>query len=110
MRSADRSIQLIGWGDQERDTCKWWAEDLQRNSGAPVDLVALHMMHQKPDNPNTLLKGCEYQKDYHAIWTELCSMYDKVDRKLTEARRVIQSIDASERVALTEGHLSPPAT
>src|SRR4051794_11946340 len=50
MRSADSSIQLIGWGDQECDSDKWWAEDLLRESGDLVDLVALHMMHQKPDN------------------------------------------------------------
>jgi alpha-L-arabinofuranosidase len=106
MRSADSSIQLIGWGDQERDSDKWWAEDLLRESGDLVDLVALHMMHQKPDNPNTVLRGREYRKDYHASWTELCSMYDKVDRKLTEARSVIRSIDALKRVAITEGHLS----
>ena len=34
-------------------------------------------------------------------------MYDKIDRKLTEARSVIRSIDASKRVAVDGGGISP---
>ncbi len=106
MRAADPSIQLIGWGDQEGDTGRWWAEDLLREAGDLVDFVGLHMMHQTPDDPNTLLKGRRYRRDYHAAWDELCAIYAKVERKLTEARQVIQGIDPAKRIAITEGHLS----
>jgi alpha-N-arabinofuranosidase len=106
MRAADPSVQLIGWGDQELDTGHWWAEELLRNAGDAVDFVALHMMHQTPDSPNTLLKGREYRRDYHAAWDELCAIYRKVEHKLMEARQVIRGIDPAKRVAITEGHLS----
>jgi alpha-L-arabinofuranosidase len=106
MRSADPSIQLIGWGDQERDTDQWWARDLLHEAGDLVDFVGLHMMHQKPDNPRTVLRGREYRKDYHASWNELRAMYNKVESKLTQAREVIHSVDPTKRVAITEGHLS----
>jgi alpha-L-arabinofuranosidase len=106
MRSADPSIQLIGWGDQEGDTDRWWAVDLLREAGDEVDFVALHMMHQKPDKSKTVLRGREYRRDYHATWSELCEMHGKVERKLTQARQVIREIDPAKRVAITEGHLS----
>ena len=50
MKARDPSIQMIGWGDMERDTGKWWANELVQEGGDLVDMVAIHMMHQNPGN------------------------------------------------------------
>ncbi|MBL8593178.1 MAG: hypothetical protein JNK01_10865, partial [Devosia sp.] len=54
MKARDPSIQLIGWGDMERDTGKWWANELVQEGGDLVDMVAIHMMHQNPGNEPTV--------------------------------------------------------
>jgi alpha-L-arabinofuranosidase len=106
MRARDPSIQLIGWGDMERDTGHWWAKELLAEAGDLVDMVAIHMMHQRPDDDSSILHGRGYRHDYAATWDALGGMYRKVEDKLLGARAVLSELGTSAKLAITEGHLS----
>jgi len=106
MKARDNSIQLIGWGDQERDTNHWWAKELIGEAGDLVDMVAIHMMHQRPDDDKSILHGRGYRKDYAATWQALDGMYKKVEDKLLGARDVLKQLGTPAKLAITEGHLS----
>lgn len=107
MRARDPNILLIGWGDMERDTDSWWANDLIPAAGDQIDMVALHMMQQQPINgANTVLKGRLYQEDTAKTWSELEAIYRKVEKKLLDARNVVSAANPKLKLAITEGHLS----
>ena len=107
MRARDPNILLIGWGDMERDTNVWWANDLIAAAGEQIDMVALHMMHQHPtDSDGTVLKGRRYQHDTNRTWQELDAIYRKVEKKLLDARAVVSAANPKLKLAITEGHLS----
>ena len=105
MRARDPEIQLIGWGDQERDGGAWWMRTLIEQAGDYVDQVAIHMMQQKPA-PDSILHGRRYRLDYAATWAELDKLYAGVRDKLAEARAVLAETGSNARLAITEGHLS----
>jgi alpha-L-arabinofuranosidase len=107
MRAQDPSILLIGWGDMERDTNVWWANDLIAAAGDQIDMVALHMMHQRPESEETsVLKGRLYQQDNDQTWQELDAIYQSVEKKLLDARAVVSKANPKLKLAITEGHLS----
>ena len=106
MKARDPSIQLIGWGDMERDTGKWWATELVQEGGDVVDMVAIHMMHQNPGDQPSILNGRGYRKDYGATWEALDGMYRKVEDKLLGARQTLKDLGTPAKLAITEGHLS----
>lgn len=106
MKTRDSSIQLIGWGDMERDTGHWWANELISEAGDLVDMVAIHMMHQRPDDDKSILHGRGYRQDYGATWEALGHMYKKVEDKLLGARAVLKELGTPAKLAITEGHLS----
>jgi hypothetical protein len=103
MRAADPAIRLIGWGDREGKGGPWWAPDLLGEAGGLVDLVALHMMQQRPAAADTLLAGDRWRRDCDAAWGELDAIYRSVAAKLAEARAVVAG---RAGLAITEGHLS----
>jgi hypothetical protein len=107
MRARDPSIKLVGWGDREhRSSSKWWAKSLLERSEGLVDMVALHMMQQRPTRDDTVLRGRRYAEDYDRTWEELGGIYDGVASKLAEARDIVTSMSPGTRLAITEGHLS----
>lgn len=106
MKARDPSIQLIGWGDMERDTGKWWVDDLVAEGGEHLDMVAIHMMHQRPEDDKSILNGRGYRRDYGATWEALDVMYRKVEEKLVGARAALENAGTSAKLAITEGHLS----
>ena len=106
MKARDPSIQLIGWGDMERDTGKWWANELVQEGGDLVDMVAIHMMHQNPGDQPSILNGRGYRKDYGETWEALDGMYRKVEDKLLGARQTLKDLGTPAKLAITEGHLS----
>ncbi len=106
MKARDPSIQLIGWGDMERDTGKWWANELVEAGGDLVDMVAIHMMHQNPGDQPSILNGRGYRKDYGATWEALGGMFKKVEDKLLGARQTLKALGTPAKLAITEGHLS----
>lgn len=106
MRERDPSITLIGWGDKERDSDHWWAPELLKKTGDLVDMVAVHMMHQRTSRPDTVLQGRRYRDDYRETWKELGWMYDSVRTKLETIRGMVEEHQPGTRIAITEGHLS----
>ncbi|HEY4201139.1 MAG TPA: hypothetical protein VGM83_11300 [Devosiaceae bacterium] len=107
MRARDASITLIGWGDMERDTHQWWANDLIEAAGDNIDMVALHMMMQRPDDEaSSVLKGRLYRNDTRQTWKELDAIYKMVEKKLLDARAVVSKANPKLKLAITEGHLS----
>ncbi|MBZ0302729.1 MAG: alpha-L-arabinofuranosidase [Anaerolineae bacterium] len=106
MRARDESIQLIGWGDEERGSDHWWAQDLLAAAGDQIDYVAAHMMMQRPQRPDTILVSRDYARDRDCAWEELGEIYQAVATKLDTLRQKIESTGSPARLALTEGHLS----
>jgi len=106
LRSRDPGIELIGWGDREEKGGPSYAVDLLHEAGDLVDYVALHMMHQRPPRPDTILRGDAYRKDYARAWNELNEVYALVESKLLEAREVVRGLKPDARLTITEGHLT----
>jgi hypothetical protein len=105
MKERDRSIQLIGWGDQGRGSGLWAPELLQR-AGEHLDYVAIHMMGQSPKRPDTVLKGLRYGQEPERAWQELLELSDVVEKRVSELEASIAGQDARIGIAITEGHLS----
>src|SRR5690606_13663097 len=106
MRARDPNILLIGWGDMERDTDAWWANDLIEAAGDQIDMVALHMMNQQAREKDTVLRGRRYREDTRRTWQELDSIYRAVEAKLLGARAAVSKANPKLKLAITEGHLS----
>ena len=106
MRARDESIQLIGWGDHERQGEAWFARDLLETAGEYVDYVAAHMMNQHPTRQDTILKSRDYAADRDRAWEELGEIYQLVADKLDALRQVVRGAGSPACLALTEGHLS----
>lgn len=109
MRERDRSLQLIAWGDRDgRGLGKpfLWAPEMIKRAGGHVDMVAMHMMGQRPKRKDTVLRGNEYQKAPERAWQELQEMADDVEARISEFVQTVRGADKSKGVAVTEGHLS----
>ena len=106
MRARDESIQLIGWGDHERDGEAWFATDLLEVAGEYVDYVAAHMMNQHPPRKDTILTSRDYEHDRDRAWAELDEIYQLVATKLDSLREVVKGAGSQAPLAITEGHLS----
>jgi len=79
MRGRDRSLKLIGWGDNG------WAGDLVDRAGEHIDYVAVHMMGQQPIRKDTVLRGFKYQTEPERAWAELMEMIGlRIEQKLLE--------------------------
>ncbi|MBI5388733.1 MAG: alpha-L-arabinofuranosidase [Verrucomicrobia bacterium] len=101
MRERDKSIQLIGWGDNG------WAGDLVDRAGDHLDYVAVHMMGQTPLRNDTVLRGCRYQAEPERAWAELMEMVGaRVEKKLLALEEALAARKSKVAVAITEGHLS----
>lgn len=99
MRGRDRSLKLIGWGDNG------WAADLVARAGDLIDFVAIHMMNQSPQRKDTLLNGFGYQAAPERAWEELMELGPaRVEKKLEALEAELGS--SKMPVAITEGHLS----
>jgi alpha-L-arabinofuranosidase len=101
MRERDKSIQLIGWGDNG------WAGDLVDRAGEHLDYVAVHMMGQTPLRKETVLRGFQYQAKPEQAWTELMEMVgERVEKKLVALEATLADKKTQAGIAITEGHLS----
>lgn len=106
MKNRDPSIELIGWGDADRDDERLWADTLLSEAGDLVDFVAIHMMNQQPASPDSILRGRAYMDDRPRAWAELQDIYAAVVKKLNHAVASVSSLPGRPRLAITEGHLS----
>lgn len=101
MRERDKSIQLIGWGDNG------WASDLVDRAGEHLDYVAVHMMGQTPLRKDTVLRGLKYQAEPEQAWAELMEMvHERIEKKLLALEETLAATKAKASIAITEGHLS----
>lgn len=101
MRARDRSLQLIGWGDNG------WASDLVARAGEHINYVAVHMMGQTPLRTDTVLRGWRYQAEPERAWSELMEMIPaRIERKLLALEDSLSGEKSRVPIALTEGHLS----
>jgi alpha-N-arabinofuranosidase len=101
MRERDRSIKLIGWGDND------WAGDLVDRAGELIDYVAIHMMGQQPIRKDTLLRGFRYQAEPEQAWAELMELIGpRIEQKLLKIEESLANHKSNIPVAITEGHLS----
>jgi len=110
MKQRDPSVRLIGWGDRHGSTGPLWAGDLARQVGEYLDYVAIHMMGQHPQVPNTALAGRRWEASPELAWEELLELARNVERRVVELEQVLAAASSPAGIAITEGHLSlPPA-
>lgn len=103
MRDRDRTIELIGWGDNG------WAGDLLRRAGEHLQYVAVHMMGQTPLRQDTVLHGLRYQAEPERAWDELMELpAARIEQKLVALEQALAGQQTSAGIAITEGHLSLP--
>src|ERR1051325_9494464 len=96
LHSRDRSVQLIGWGDND------WAPDLLDRAGEHLQYVAIHMMNQTPVRKDTVLRGLKYQSTPEQAWEELMEMIpERIEKKLVHLENSIPKSSAG--IAITEG-------
>ncbi len=101
MRERDRSIQLIGWGDND------WAGGLLDQAGEHIDYVAVHMMGQTPLRKDTVLRGLRYQAAPEQAWEELMEMIpERIEKELVRLEQTLNDRKAPQGIAITEGHVS----
>lgn len=100
MKQRDPSIALIGWGDRGRDRTLW-APEMEERAGEYLSYIAIHMMGQSPQRPDTVLRGLRYEKDPPRAWEELIELAGNVERRVTEIEQ-----SCTKAIAITEGHLS----
>lgn len=104
MRARDPSIELIGWGDDQRHNGEFWAPTMLERAGDRLNMIAMHMMGMRPIRENTVLGGFEYQKDPAQAWHELLELAAAAETRLKAFLETITSYEHG--VAVTEGHLS----
>jgi alpha-L-arabinofuranosidase len=101
MRSRDRTLKLVGWGDNG------WASDLVERAGEHIDYVAVHMMGQTPVRQDTVLRGWKYQLEPERAWNELMEMTGlRIEQKLLALEEALSGPKSGVPLAITEGHLS----
>jgi alpha-L-arabinofuranosidase len=101
MRLRDRSLKLIGWGDNG------WAGDLVDRAGEDIDYVAVHMMGQTPARKDTVLRGFKYQAEPERAWEELMELIGlRIESKLLALEESLANRKSKIPLAITEGHLS----
>ncbi len=101
MHERDRSLKLIGWGDNG------WAGDLVDRAGEHLDMVAVHMMGQQPMRKDTVLRGNLYQAQPERAWEELMELIKpRIEDKLLALEDSLAKRGSKHPIAITEGHLS----
>ncbi len=103
MRARDKSLKLIGWGDNG------WAPDVVERTGEHIDYIAVHMMGQTPVRRDSVLRSWKYQSEPEAAWSELMEMIGvRIEQKLLALEASLTGDKAKMPIAITEGHLSLP--
>jgi alpha-L-arabinofuranosidase len=107
MRERDPTIRLIGWGDgNDRGDRTLWAGDMLAGAGEHLDLIAIHLMQQRPSRPDTVLRGLRYQREPERAWEELLEIARRNEARLVELEQVLDTKGVPTSIAVTEGHLS----
>ncbi len=106
MKRRDPSIRLIGWGDRGRkEEPGFWADEMMRQAGEHLDLIAIHLMGQGPRRPDTVLAGWKYRDNPEQAWDELLDLSGNVETKVAQVEEVLAARKSPAGIAVTEGHL-----
>ncbi|HYO80349.1 MAG TPA: alpha-L-arabinofuranosidase C-terminal domain-containing protein [Bryobacteraceae bacterium] len=107
MRARDPKLILIGWGDREqgRDETLWAGRMAQR-AGEHLDMIAIHLMGQRPTRKDTVLAGNKYQYAPEQAWAEMLELAGNVDQRLRTLEQAVGSVSKRLNLAVTEGHLT----
>jgi alpha-N-arabinofuranosidase len=100
MRAADRSIQLIAWGDSG------WAARMAEVAGEHVQYLAFHHMFDPDSPPQPVLRGEAYRRDPDATWSQLMQAWHATDAKIRSVRENLGARNIP--LALTECHFVIP--
>lgn len=99
MRSADRDIRLIGWGDSG------WARTMAEIAGEELEYIAFHT-GPNTNVPGSVLKNNDYRLDWAKTWEQLMCAWRGLQDTISEKRQELAGYDL--KLAMTEGHLSLP--
>lgn len=100
MRAADKSIQLIAWGDSG------WAQRMLEVAGEHVEMLAFHSMFNPDDAKTPVLRGELYRRDAEATWQQLMKAWEMSDKKIRAMRESLGK--ATKPLAMTECHFAVP--
>ena len=100
MRAADKSIQLIAWGDSG------WAQRMLEVAGEHVEMLAFHNMFNPDDAKVPVLRGELYRRDADATWQQLMKAWEISDKKIRVMRESLGK--ATKPLAMTECHFTVP--
>lgn len=107
MRERDANLKLIGWGDRERNRDETlWAGPMADRAGRHLDMIAIHLMGQRPTRKDTVLHGNRYQQAPEQAWAEMLELADAVEQRVTKLEEVLKPINPKLDLAVTEGHLT----
>lgn len=99
MRSVDKDIKLIAWGDSG------WAGRMCEVAGEEIDYVAFHH-HFGSGMENSPLYGTEYRKDPALTWEHLMNAHKSLQTLIDEIREQVKPYGM--HLAMTEGHFALP--
>jgi alpha-L-arabinofuranosidase len=100
MRAADKSIQLIAWGDSG------WAGRMLEVAGEHVEMLAFHNMFNPDDAKTPVLRGELYRRDAEATWQQLMKAWEVSDKKIRAMRESLGK--HTKPLAMTECHFTVP--
>lgn len=100
MRSADPTIQLIGWGDKSKTDDSWCRRMSEVDE---VDLIAFHH-HFGSGLPDSPLKATDYRLNFENTWTHLMNAHRSMETHIQKMRADC----GGKRLAMTEGHFALP--
>lgn len=100
MRAADKSIQLIAWGDSG------WSARMLEVAGEHVEMLAFHHMFNPDDEKRPVLRGELYRRDADATWQQLMKAWEINDKKIRSVRESMGK--TTKPLAMTECHFTVP--
>ncbi len=99
MRKADRTINIIGWGDSG------WAARMAEVAGEELQYLAFHNGFG-PGGADSPLRGIEYRRDPARTWDYLMRACQAQEQKLKDMREQVARFQIP--LALTECHFGLP--
>lgn len=101
MKSADPSIEIIGWGDSG------WAPEMIERAGEHFDYLAFHHMYDPGHELGySFLRDNDYRNDPAATWEALMESYKPHEKKIRNIREEVAGKNMP--LALTECHYALP--
>jgi len=110
MRKADPSIQLIGWGGDDRGSRRLgepvqnWTKGMIEAAGDYLNYVAFHHMFNPDDLDDPVFAWGKYREDAGRTWDQLMKSWKIHDAKIRQIRDQLGNLEMP--LAMTECHYS----